>query len=137
MTKLMSLGDIDLHIGTQLRARRMVCGLSQTALADKCGVSFQQIQKYERGINRVSGSRMYQLCQLLDVEPNYFFQGLESPEGSWTMEKSIEYQRRQLFLFSEGGNRMITAYLELPPEVRAETVHVIEAIARAVGSDKA
>lgn len=67
---------IDVHVGRQLRLLREKRKISQTAIGEACGVSFQQIQKYERGANRISASVLWKLCQELGVKPNYFFEGL-------------------------------------------------------------
>ncbi len=66
---------IDIHVGSRVRLRRSVLGLSQENLAEALGLTFQQVQKYERGSNRISASRLYQLAQLLDVTVNFFFDG--------------------------------------------------------------
>ncbi|WP_072375559.1 helix-turn-helix transcriptional regulator [Hyphomicrobium sp. NDB2Meth4] len=68
-----SPGPIDRHVGRQLRLRRIDCGLSQSALAAVLGVSFQQIQKYEKGTNRLSAGHLFELAQLLSCSPNDFF----------------------------------------------------------------
>lgn len=68
---------VDTHVGRQLSALRKLRGLPQTELARQMSMSFQQIQKYESGDTRISTSKMWQLCQALDVEPGYFFEGLE------------------------------------------------------------
>lgn len=67
------MDPIDKHVGSRLRIRRKELGLSQQQLADGMGITFQQIQKYERGTNRVASSRLHQLCQMLRVTPQYFF----------------------------------------------------------------
>jgi len=67
----------DLHVGQRLRAARLLAGLSQTKLGDHVGLTFQQIQKYEKGMNRIGASRLQQFSQLLNVPPAYFFEGLE------------------------------------------------------------
>ena len=66
---------IDKHVGQRVRERRLQAGLSQLALAGQLGVSFQQLQKYETGRNRISASTLYRLAQLLGVGPAYFFEG--------------------------------------------------------------
>ena len=66
---------IDIHVGMRLRLAR--AELSQTALADKVGVTYQQIQKYEKGTNRISASRLLQLARVLGVDVSYFFEGTE------------------------------------------------------------
>ena len=67
---------IDRHVASRLRLRRLEVGLSQTALADALGVTFQQLQKYEGATNRISAGALYQLALTLDVPVQYFFDGL-------------------------------------------------------------
>lgn len=69
--------EVDANVGLQLRRRRKELGRSQTEVGYAIGVSFQQIQKYERGSNRISASRLFDLAQMLDVPVEYFYQGLE------------------------------------------------------------
>jgi len=68
---------IDKHVGGQLRLRRAQIGMTQSDLGSKLGLSFQAVQKYETGENRISASRLYQLSRVLDVTMGYFFEGLE------------------------------------------------------------
>ncbi len=68
---------VDVHVGRRVRIRRVLCGLSQTALADQLGLTFQQLQKYESGANRVSASRLWQISQILDVPIAWFFMGID------------------------------------------------------------
>lgn len=65
---------LDQHVGKRLRLRRALLGMSQEKLADRIGLTFQQIQKYERGTNRISASRLYQFSQILDVPVTYFYE---------------------------------------------------------------
>jgi len=67
--------QVDAHIGQKIRARRNLLGLSQTELANAAGITFQQIQKYEKGVNRVGSSRLLQFSEALGVPPSYFFDG--------------------------------------------------------------
>lgn len=67
---------IDVHVASRLRMRRMMLGVSQEALAARIGVTFQQIQKYEKGQNRVGASRLYQLSEALGVPVGHFYEGL-------------------------------------------------------------
>jgi transcriptional regulator with XRE-family HTH domain len=68
---------IDVHVGERLRTRRTLLGLSQMSLAEATGYSFQQLQKYEKGANRISASRLYDLSQILGVDIGYFFEGMD------------------------------------------------------------
>ena len=72
--------EVDRFVGKQIRARRMERGKSQTDLAEAIGVRFQQIQKYESGVNRVSASRLWAIADTLETPVEYFFDGLESPD---------------------------------------------------------
>jgi transcriptional regulator with XRE-family HTH domain len=66
---------VDTHVGQKIRARRMFFRMTQTDIADAIGITFQQIQKYERGANRVGASRLQQISDALGVSPFYFFEG--------------------------------------------------------------
>ena len=70
----MKPNPVDVHVGQRLRQRRVLAGLSQEKLARMVGITFQQVQKYERGANRIVASRLYQLAQVLDVPVSYFFE---------------------------------------------------------------
>ncbi len=83
--------EIDGRIGRRIHERRVVLGLNQTKLADGLGISFQQFQKYERGHSRMGVGMLYGCAQLLDVPPEYFFEGLESSDsGTPDVTKSDE-----------------------------------------------
>lgn len=69
---------VDVHVGGRVRLRRRFLGLSQTELATAVGVTFQQVQKYERGFNRVSASKLYEIARVLKVPLSYFFEGFDS-----------------------------------------------------------
>ena len=69
--------EVDAFVGAQLKILRKTAGFSQTDLAKQVGVTFQQIQKYERGSNRIGASRLWELCKVFDVPPGRFFDGVE------------------------------------------------------------
>lgn len=69
---------IDVHVGARIRLRRTALGMSQEKLGEALKLTFQQIQKYERGVNRVGASRLYDLCRVFRVSADYFFEGLPS-----------------------------------------------------------
>lgn len=69
--------EVDAFVGAQLKALRKAAGLSQTGLANQVGVTFQQVQKYERGVNRIGASRLWEFCKIFDVVPGRFFEGVE------------------------------------------------------------
>ncbi|MHB1206255.1 MAG: helix-turn-helix domain-containing protein [Rhodospirillaceae bacterium] len=72
--------SIDRHVGARIRERRIMLGLSQQQMADMIGVTYQQAHKYERGINRISAGRLYEITRVLNVPITYFFEGLETSE---------------------------------------------------------
>jgi transcriptional regulator with XRE-family HTH domain len=74
--KSRSATPVDAHVGRRIHDKRVALDMSQTALADACKITFQQVQKYEKGGNRVSASRLWQLCAILGVEIEYFFDSL-------------------------------------------------------------
>ena len=65
---------VDVHVGARVKLRRMILGLSQETIGRKLGLTFQQIQKYEKGVNRIGASRIFELAQLLDVPIQYFYE---------------------------------------------------------------
>ncbi|MGB7268653.1 MAG: helix-turn-helix transcriptional regulator [Albidovulum sp.] len=69
---------VDVHVGKRVRHRRWMVGMTQQQLADKVGIKFQQIQKYETGMNRVSASRLWDIADALGVAVSFFFEGLDS-----------------------------------------------------------
>jgi len=71
-----SPNPVDTHVGTRVRLRRQVLKMSQEKLGDQLGVTFQQVQKYERGANRVGASRLWRMSQVLDVPVSFFYDGL-------------------------------------------------------------
>lgn len=68
---------IDVHVGSRVKLRRLMLGMSQEQLGAKLGLTFQQVQKYERGANRIGASRLWRLCQVLDVRPNFFYDDMD------------------------------------------------------------
>lgn len=73
---------IDQHVGGRVRLRRMMLGMSQEKLGNALGVTFQQVQKYEKGTNRIGASRLQEISKLLDAPPSYFFEGAPSALGA-------------------------------------------------------
>ena len=74
----------DKHVGTRVRMRRLMLGLSQTKLADALGLTFQQVQKYEKGVNRISASKLQHISEFLQVPIPFFFEGLPGPSEQRT-----------------------------------------------------
>lgn len=98
--------SIDVHVGSRVRLRRSVLGLSQENIAEALGLTFQQVQKYERGMNRISASRLYQLGQLLDVPTNFFFDGFNEKVPRQAYGFSDTKQEDFSWLEADGGDLM-------------------------------
>ena len=73
---------VDRHVGSRVRMRRMMVGMSQEKLGQACGITFQQVQKYEKGTNRMGASRLHQISRVLDVPVEFFYEGAPSEEGT-------------------------------------------------------
>ncbi len=73
---------VDIHVGKRVRQRRWMIGMTQQRLADKVGIKFQQIQKYETGANRVSASRLWDMAEAMEVPVSFFFEGLASKHAA-------------------------------------------------------
>ncbi|MFZ1105575.1 MAG: helix-turn-helix transcriptional regulator [Hyphomicrobiaceae bacterium] len=75
---------IDIHVGSRVRFRRMLLGMSQEKLGERLGLTFQQVQKYEKGINRIGASRLFDLAQVLGVSVQFFYDNAPLPEARAT-----------------------------------------------------
>ena len=78
---MINFNAIDLHVGARIKIKRTILGLSQTQLATALGVSFQQVQKYENGKNRISASKLFVAARFLNEPPEYFFGGIMTVAG--------------------------------------------------------
>ena len=72
--------DVDRHVAARIRERRVMLGITQQELADRVGITYQQLHKYERAINRVTAGRLVEIAKALNTEPSYFFEGLGETE---------------------------------------------------------
>ncbi len=79
---------VDVHVGKRIRHRRWLVGMTQQQLAEKVGIKFQQIQKYETGMNRVSASRLWDIAEAMGVPVSFFFEGLESSSSEAVQPES-------------------------------------------------
>lgn len=80
---------VDIHVGKRVRHRRWLIGMTQQQLAEKVGIKFQQIQKYETGANRISASRLWDIADSMDVPVSFFFEGLAEADNSSAAETSV------------------------------------------------
>src|SRR3954468_2212863 len=93
---------VDLHVGARIRMRRKILGVSQERLADDLGLTFQQVQKYERGANRVSASKLYEIARSLKTSIAYFFEGLADPANPGEGDDGGEQSVHDFLMTSEG-----------------------------------
>lgn len=133
MPKRGSANQTDQHVGARIRMRRMMLGLSQTNLADAAGITFQQVQKYEKGTNRISASRMQQFAKVLDVPITFFFEG--APEAQIAGSRKTRGKGAVTpayvteFLASRQGQRIMKAFHGLTENLRRKIVDLAEQIA--------
>jgi transcriptional regulator with XRE-family HTH domain len=114
---------VDKHVGSRVRMRRMMLGMSQEKLGDVLGLSFQQLQKYEKGMNRISASRLQHLSQILQVPVAFFFEG--APGGSDGAAKSPSYVSE--FLATSDGLALAKAFMHIEDaKLRRLIVHLVE-----------
>jgi transcriptional regulator with XRE-family HTH domain len=122
---------IDKHVGSRVRMRRLMLSMSQGKLGDALGITFQQVQKYEKGANRIGAGRMQQIAHVLQVPVGFFFEG--ASDGS-VLGKSEEGTRSVAllddFVSSPEGLRLVQAFLRVEnPEVRRRIVALVQEIA--------
>jgi transcriptional regulator with XRE-family HTH domain len=120
---------IDKHVGSRMRMRRMMLGMSQEKLAIAFGLTFQQVQKYEKGANRMGASRLQQAAQILDVSVSYFFEGGNSgpyvPDGGALSPSYIDD-----FVSSSDGLKLAKAFMRIPRSAaRHRIVNLVQEIA--------
>lgn len=126
--------EIDALVGRRIRQRRMLLGMSQSDLANALGITFQQLQKYERGLNRVGAGRLYDLSQALQVPVGYFFEAEteEADAGSDLQEVAAEPARQRETV------DLVRAYYGLQDQtVRRRVLDLVRALSQACGSPQA
>ncbi|MBB3659716.1 transcriptional regulator with XRE-family HTH domain [Rhizobium sp. BK650] len=118
---------VDVEIGRRIKRRRQQLKMSQTALGAAVGVSFQQIQKYERGHNRVSASTLYEMALLLSVPMAFFFEGLQNPLSPANGDLNRKAILREEFVATDEGQRLVDAFTALPKKMRLRFISLLSA----------
>ncbi len=125
-----STGTIDKEIGSRMRMRRMLIGMSQEKLGAALGLTFQQVQKYEKGTNRIGASRLHRIASVLGVPINFFYEG--APHGSAAPAGFAEAPTSTYvsdFLSTSEGVQLVKAFLEVKDaKVRRKLVELIMAL---------
>ncbi|WP_082562757.1 MULTISPECIES: helix-turn-helix transcriptional regulator [unclassified Rhizobium] len=116
---------VDKEVGRRIRKRRQQLRISQTALGAAVGVSFQQVQKYERGANRVSSSMLYEMAQVLGVSIAYFFDGLSTAFAVDSSELDSKAIIREEFVATEEGQRLVDAFMTVPKKMRPKFISLL------------
>jgi len=128
---------VDVHVGTRLRLRRQILKMSQEKLGDKLGVTFQQVQKYERGSNRVGASRLWKISQVLDVPINFFFDGLSDSYKAGQFAEDDQMPIVYDFINSTDGVSLAKAVSQIKSKaVRRQLLELARAMAKASEGDE-
>jgi transcriptional regulator with XRE-family HTH domain len=131
---------IDIHVGSRVRFRRMLLGMSQEKLGEKLGLTFQQVQKYEKGINRIGASRLFDLAQVLGVSVQFFYEEAPAPEGHAFVpegfaEKPEEHSIVE-FLRSRDGLELNKAFVRISDvKARRAIVELVRSLANETGTE--
>ena len=120
---------IDRHVGNRMRMRRMMLGMSQATLGELLGLTFQQVQKYEKGTNRMGASRLQQAAAILGVAVPFFFEGASG--GTFTPDRATPSPAYiDDFVTTSDGLRLAKAFMRIPkPAVRHHIVALVKEIA--------
>ena len=127
---------VDVHVGTRVRLRRTLLGMTQTGLGQAIGLTFQQVQKYERGVNRIGSSRLYDLARVLEVPVNFFFDDMPkeiaskfgaasrgAPDGAEVFDPDIVSKRETL--------ELVRAYYKIENiQVRKRLFEMVKALGK-------
>ncbi|MDK1491687.1 helix-turn-helix transcriptional regulator [Sinorhizobium sp. 7-81] len=128
---------IDIHVGSRIRLRRTMLGMSQEKLGEALGITFQQIQKYEKGTNRVGASRLQNISSILNVPVSFFFEDApgEGAAASGMAEASSSNYVVD-FLSSSEGLQLNRAFVKISdPKVRRKLVDLVKALAAEAESE--
>lgn len=132
---------IDVHVGSRVRMRRMLIAMSQEKLGDSLGLTFQQVQKYEKGSNRIGASRLYQIARVLGVPISFFYEGLSGDgEGGGEIDQAEADQSAfELgMLSSSEGIQLNSAFFSIrDPKVRKKILDLVKALGAVEGFDEA
>ena len=129
-----SPNPIDKHVGSRVRMRRVLIGMSQEKLGEALGLTFQQVQKYEKGTNRIGASRLQQISNILGMPVEFFFDGAPVPESAHPLGEGLREPADTPyvadFLASNEGVQLNRAFLRIrDPKLRRRVVDLVNAIA--------
>ena len=132
------IGPIDAHVGSRISARRRLLQLSQKEMADRLGITFQQVQKYEKGVNRIGAGRLYSIATILGVSIDYFYDDMDMesflklPEYSKiygaTFLREDEVEQKFAPLEGAEATMLLKAYFALPPKARTALMTMLTSL---------
>jgi transcriptional regulator with XRE-family HTH domain len=134
---------VDEHVGGRVRLRRMLLGMSQEKLGECLGLTFQQVQKYEKGVNRIGASRLFDLAQVLGVPVQFFYDELTNAAAESTQATTGFAERPTEtyvvdFLSSRDGLELNKAFVRITdPKVRRSVIDLVRSLAPSDGADPA
>ena len=122
---------VDTHVGSRVRLRRMLLGMSQERLGESMGLTFQQVQKYEKGVNRIGASRLFQISKILDVPVQFFFE--EAPHADGAPARGMAEADSETFILeflnSREGLELNRAFVKIAnSKVRKSVVDLVRAL---------
>ena len=121
---------IDVHVGGRIRLRRNMLGMSQEKLGEHLGITFQQVQKYEKGTNRVGASRLQAIASILEVPVSYFFEGAPGSGGAAGFSEDTQSGYVVDFLSSTEGLLLNRAFARIgDPKVRRRIIELVRTLA--------
>lgn len=123
---------VDQYVGRRLRARRLVGGISQAQLARTIGVTYQQVQKYECGTNRISVSKLYRISEALGAPVSFFFEGLDDPASGVA---ATQPPMRETFFALAGGTALVEAFVSIRPGIRRRIIALLQEMANDMGHE--
>ena len=129
MTKKQA-NPIDAQVGNRVRIRRMLIGMSQEKLGDLLGLTFQQVQKYEKGVNRIGAGRLFEMARILGVPIDFFYEGVESAEGRPGFAEPEGAPPVMEFVSSGEGLQLSLAFMKIrDPKVRKRVLDLVKSLA--------
>ena len=121
---------IDAQVGNRVRLRRMLVGMSQEKLGEMLGLTFQQVQKYEKGVNRIGAGRLYQVAQILGVSVGYFYEDVAEQPGETLPANNHASPPVMEFLSSGEGLQLALAFMRIrESRVRKRVIDLVKALA--------
>jgi transcriptional regulator with XRE-family HTH domain len=125
---------IDAQVGNRVRLRRMLVGMSQEKLGEMLGLTFQQVQKYEKGVNRIGAGRLYQVANILGVPVSYFYEDVTDRQNEHLRANEHASPPVMEFLSSGEGLQLALAFMRIrEPKVRKRVIDLVKTLSNAEG----